>query len=793
MRAQQPIQFQLIDNETNNPVIGAQVLLFPGKTVFYANDKGSIIISETMKWDSLFCTAIGYNSRSLLRDEITPGYTIRLSPKATLLDEVVVIGRTNVAARNYAGQLAVIDQSKVELLQSQNTADLLEQSGQVFVQKSQMGGGSPVLRGFEANKVLLVVDGVRLNNAIYRNGHLQNAITVDGSSLEQLEVIFGPGALIYGSDALGGVVHFRTRQPEFNKHSGKTSYTFQSANTGHNTSLQYAYGQSKWATFTSIGYSDFGDLKSGQREVGLFPEFGHRRYYVERFDQRDSVISNSKPNKQIGTAYGQFDLLHKWRFDLHKNWELGLNFQYSTSSDVPRYDRLTDSIESNADLEYAEWYYGPQRRLLSALHIQSHQSAWWDRAHLNVSFQKVKESRHSRLFQNPWRNSQVEDVDIYGVSLDIQQQFAPLHANVSYGLDYHFNTVSSNAYNQHIETSALDKQVDTRYPGGANNTTAFSAYAKLDNQHKNKGFRYALGLRYSLYSLFSRFENLGNIVWPDNLLDGLRATNDALIGSLELGYKTSNDWMPYLVISSAFHAPNIDDFAKIRIKNDFVNIPNTTLKPEYTWNFESGATKRWVGPSIRFQATSLIYYTRLFDAIVRANFRTLDGDTLLVLDDRPRRVQANINAEEAYIWGLSLQGKALYKDRWQFEAGLNYTRGRQVDGSEKIPLAHIPPLHGMVSAGYQTDRIRLQTNILFNGRKGIEEYAIGSSDNEDKATPTGSLGWSTVNFYSSWAVLKSLKLTFNVENVLDTNYRTFSSGVNAPGRNFILGLSKTFE
>ena len=91
------------------------------------------------------------------------------------------------------------------------------------IQKSQLGGGSPIIRGFEANRVLLVVDGVRMNNAIYRSGHLQNALTVDANALEIVEVVFGPSSTIYGSDALGGVVHFYTKKPEFSKND-KTYY-----------------------------------------------------------------------------------------------------------------------------------------------------------------------------------------------------------------------------------------------------------------------------------------------------------------------------------------------------------------------------------------------------------------------------------------------------------------------------------------------------------------------------------------------------------------------------------------
>ena len=72
-----------------------------------------------------------------------------------------------------------------------------------------------MIRGFSANSVLIVVDGVRMNNAIYRGGNLQNVISIDPLSLENTEVLFGPGSVMYGSDALGGVMQFRTKTPGF--------------------------------------------------------------------------------------------------------------------------------------------------------------------------------------------------------------------------------------------------------------------------------------------------------------------------------------------------------------------------------------------------------------------------------------------------------------------------------------------------------------------------------------------------------------------------------------------------
>ena len=165
----------------------------------------------------------------------------------------------------------IIKVSKYDILRNnpQTSADLLGQSGTVFIQKSQLGGGSPMIRGFATNRVLLVVDGVRMNNAIYRSGNLQNIISIDPLSTEAAEVIFGPGSLIYGSDAIGGVMDFHTLEPRFSKTDkmqakGAVLGRYSSANqekTGH---ADLNLGWKKWSILTSVSFSRFDDLKMGK-------------------------------------------------------------------------------------------------------------------------------------------------------------------------------------------------------------------------------------------------------------------------------------------------------------------------------------------------------------------------------------------------------------------------------------------------------------------------------------------------------------------------------------------------
>ena len=181
-----------------------------------SNENGIVTIPAKVNPDQIIIfNFLGYEQQSFTKSELIGNPTVILK-QGLILDEVLMIGRTDNQSRDLPGKVESIDAKVFQLTNPQTTADAMDQHSDVYIQRSQMGGGSPIVRGFEANKVLLVLDGVRMNNAIYRSGHLQNAITVDNAMLERLEVLYGPGSLIYGSDAIGGVVHFRSKNPKLN-------------------------------------------------------------------------------------------------------------------------------------------------------------------------------------------------------------------------------------------------------------------------------------------------------------------------------------------------------------------------------------------------------------------------------------------------------------------------------------------------------------------------------------------------------------------------------------------------
>jgi hemoglobin/transferrin/lactoferrin receptor protein len=199
------------------------------------------------------------------------------SPQKNLDEVIIYSNKFAERKKNIVQKIDVIQAKQIAQLNTQNMGDLLSNTGNVFVQKSQQGGSSPIIRGFEASRVLLVVDGIRMNNAIYRAGHLQNVITVDQNMLERVEVLYGPASTLYGSDALGGVVHMRTKMPRLST-NGKTTVSgsgfarFSSANLEKTFHADASIGGRKWAWLQSYNFSDFDDMRMGKNYPDKYPQ-----------------------------------------------------------------------------------------------------------------------------------------------------------------------------------------------------------------------------------------------------------------------------------------------------------------------------------------------------------------------------------------------------------------------------------------------------------------------------------------------------------------------------------------
>ena len=841
-------------DEEGEPLVGVNVYTDDYRFADVTDLEGKVVLRDLRYNDIVHFSYLGYQEVALPFYEIRKrGGIIRMVPQVEELAEIVVVGRRDDAPEDLTWQVEQIDARQMELTQSQTTADALAAHANVFVQKTQMGGGSIVLRGFEANRVLLVVDGVRMNNAIYRNGHLQNAITVDNSMLERMEVIFGPGSLLYGSDALGGVVHFRSKDPvlyfgpEPDGYQAETNVMsrYATANREKTITWNLNYGKQRWGSFTSFRFSDYGDLRAGSVRPPEYPDFGLRKYFVRRVDQGDQVLENgywkvvngdsvfvTDYDDQVGTAYHQIDLTQKIKYQPGPNFYLLGNFQFSSTGDVPRYDKLTELGKKGTerDLKFAEWYYGPQKRILASLKAQLRNGgSVYDRATIIAAWQKIDEDRLKRKLNKEYRTFQLEDVYVWSLTADFDKQAGP--GSFAWGVDLQHNIVQSNAGNVSLRTGKVVRNVLTRYPGGGSRLTALGGYFTYSIHTRDSVWRLQAGLRYSMTDLFARFKADDLIQWPEAYVQGIGSRNDALTWSAGLILQPRRGgWRLQLLAATAFRAPNIDDFAKIREKNGYVTIPNPALLPEETLTTEATLSKRF-GESrdnhLLIGATA--YYTQLHNAMVRAPFALPDGSTTLWLDEDELVTIANVNADNGFVYGLSGQVEGRLAGHLFAKANASFTKGRRrfyktfEDGpvtviDTLVPLDHIPPLFGQAMAGWENDRLRVAVSVRHNAAKPLSEYAVsdiefdengrmvidrgGTADNleetpvvvgpDGKKSWAGSYAWTIVNIHASVKLGAHLRLYLGAENLTDLHYRPFASAISAPGRNFIFSLKARF-
>lgn len=747
-----------------------------------SNYDGKINIESLPDSARLLCTHVKYNPLSITKGSIGPDGIILLTPMNTYLPAIDVTHplRDEINVNDEPHQITIISREDIINEKPQNSADMLQNTGNVFVQKTQNGGGSPVMRGFEANKVLLVIDGVRMNNAIYRSGHLQSAITIDNSVLSHSEIVFGPNSVLYGSDALGGVIHFHTINPEladsteWKNKLGASSY-FNSNDQSRIHHLNLSFGQKKWGILGGFTHSEFGDYKMGSNRAHGYDDWGVLTRYVGQFDGKDSSFANPDPSNQLRVGYSQDDLIGKLYFEPSDRVSHTFNFQYSTSSNINRYDKLAEV--RNGDLRYAEWYYGPQKRMLSSFKTKfSADKSWVNNGAAILAYQRIDEDRVQRDFNSEEMQYALEDVHVLSLNLDLNKIFDSTKV-LYYGVEVQYNDVTSTAYSENRLTQTQITQT-SRYPDGINHYLSSGLYLEYKQQFSEK-LLLTTGLRYSFIGATSTFEDTSLVLLP---FESVEIRTGAPSGNIGFNYQPDGRTIIKPSISTGFRAPNIDDYGKVFENNGNTVVPNANLKPEYVVNAEVSLERILGKQFLTLGGTA--YYSYLINAIVRKDF-TINGQDSIFFDGAMTKIQANTNTNSAYIFGFSVFAKAKINQKLNAFATYNYTKGYDI--TDASPLAHISPDFGKVELNYNHKRINSSIYTYYNFKKPVNEYG-GSPDNLEEATVDGTPRWWTLNYKLSVDIFDEIKGQFYATNLLDQHYRQFSSAISAPGRSFKLGL-----
>lgn len=782
----------VIDKSTLQPI--KNVVISSGSNAVTTNVLGQADVSAFRGNDKIEISGVDYIFMTMSYNTMeATNFIISMTEKSYRTNEIVIsANKFEENSKLLPRQIEVLNESDIVFANTQTTAALLEQTGNVFVQKSQQGGGSPVIRGYEANKILLMVDGVRLNNAIFRGGHLQNILRIDENMLSRAEVLYGSGSTIYGSDALGGVASFYSRDPilSLTNKTYTTAYGFarySSANeekTGH---VNFNIGGKKVGFIGSFTYSDYKSLRMGSNDVKN--EAWLRKYTVQRINDRDTMIPNQNPFLQDPSGYHQYDILGKVLIQQSPTVNHTFNFQYSNTNDVPRYDRL-NTIGSSGNFASAEWYYGPEKRLLASYKLNLKTTkGFYDDSRILLAFQDVKESRHNRNFQSVQRTSREENVKVYSLNVDFNKKIKEMH-NLSFGIEGAYNDVTSTAHRTNINTGAVTPQ-STRYPDGGSDMKNFAVYMQ-DLMKLSDKVVMNVGARYSNVSLHASFIDTTFYKFPFTEVD---QNNGAISGNLGFTFLPQNDLKIYVNGSRGFRAPNVDDLAKVfettpgtATSLGNVIVPNPELGPEYTYGAELGVSNIF---SNRVKAEVVGYYTWIEDAIATLPYKFNGSDTI-IYEGFPALVVANQNAQSGHIWGMGLTLNADLTSAISLINTVNYTYGRIHTDSTDMPLDHIPPLFGKSGVVVALNRFKGEFNILYNAWKLKKDYNMTGEDNFADATPDGMPNWFTLNASAAYQFSKNFQLQLDINNILDRNYRVFASGINSPGLNSVLTLRGNF-
>ncbi|GAB1403570.1 hypothetical protein MASR1M74_07480 [Lentimicrobium sp.] len=479
--------------------------------------------------------------------------------------------------------------------------------------------------------------------------------------------------------------------------------------------------------------------------------------------------------------------MQKVRFKPNEKWDFQYGFHYSETSPYGRYDR--NNRYRKGTLRYAEWFYGPQKWMMNNLSVNhSGNNLLYDDLTLRLAVQSFEESRIDRALNNNKRRVNTEKVAAYSVNLDFTK-LPGLRNKLFYGLEYIFDDVTSTGEVTDISTGKKSKGA-SRYPDAT--WSSLAAYLSDEFSVSDK-FTALAGIRFNQYVIDADFsQNLDFYPLP---FSDARLNKSSVTGSIGGVFRPAETWIISANIGTAFRSPNVDDIGKVfDSEAGGVTVPNPDLKAEYASNFDLGLAKTF-GQTLKIDVAG--YYTILENAMVKRNFQ-LGGRDSILYDGMLSQVQAIQNAAVAHVYGVQLGVELQLPAGFSLSSDLNYQYGEEeLDDGSSSPSRHAPPMYGITRLNFRTNRLHLQfyaaymaerkfEDLPFDEKAKVELYAKDANGNNYAPA------WYTLNIKAEVNLSETFTLSTGIENLADKRYRPYSSGISAPGRNFIFSLRAYF-
>lgn len=653
---------------------------------------------------------------------------ISVEDSVNQLKEIIVTAtKANQQLIQIPYSVSKINAEHIQDLFFRSTPEALTGTTGIFIQKTNHGGGSPFVRALTGNQNLLMIDGIRLNNATYRYGPNQYFNTIDLYTVGSIEIIRGSGSVQYGSDAMGGVIQVFTKNPAFSEKPKWSSTIYGktvSSNMENTGRVELIHQSAAMALQLGFTHRNFGDLVGGE-QTGI----QHPSGYSEK----------------------SFDTKLRWK--LNENTLVTLVHQQLIQHDVPLYHKV--QVE---DFKY--YYFEPQQRKLSYLKIEKYLGKSILN-HLNIiaSTQQNKETRKYSKNNALFEYQESDKVATIGLAVDIYATFSN-RVTANTGVEYYHDKVNSSTLKMTILNSEAILQRGL-YPDKA--TSSNLSFYSL-HHFALKKFQVEAGIRYNQFQV--------NIVDTASAykLGSVTIHPTSFVANFSLLYKINFNQSFYGSISSGYRAPNIDDMGSLGLVDFRYEIPANNLKPEKSYNLEIGY--RLINNKTTFSVA--LFNLQLRDLITRVQIPALQVGGY--------NVYTKANNQQSYIRGFELEYKLKISKQFSAETNAMYAFGQ--NSSKNEPLRRVPPLNGRTAFNYKNTHWKFCIENIY----AASQRRLAQGDKEDnRISIGGTSGWYVLNMHAGYT-FKSLQIQTGLMNVLNTDYRTHGSGINGAGRTIFCGV-----
>ncbi len=652
--------------------------------------------------------------------------------------------------------------------------------------------GITIFHSLEPNKILLALDGMRLNNELYKNGKIENAFNFEKTITQNIQQIYDPTYLIYGPDGLGGVIHYFTKIPMLSNSyktliHGSTTHRFESSSKSWVSNYQISLASNRFSSYTSVTYCDYGDAVAGHNRQNLPTQdslYGLHTYFVKWLGDHDTMLTNSNPYRQLGTGYKQLFVMQKFRIKLKSRIFLFSNTYMTHTSGLDIYTSATEW--NHGHLRYAAAKYLPTNKIVNDTYIYiQRKTRLFNFASIALSGHYIEEYRYTRKFNNPVGLHQIEKLQVYDMTSDFVKIFRL--SRLAYGLEYKYNYLNSHAFFENIISDSTWPGL-TRYPTGGTHAHWLSAYASYRNM-ANSQLIIDLSLRLDYHIVDAKFSNRP----PQLPLSFTRVNKHYFAPSIAMAFDAYPipGWQSKLTLAYNTHIPVVDDFGKVSFKNFVTQIPTDNLKQEKSYYAEFLNS---ITPSQYVRIQFSIFSTFFRDMIILKD-TTLRGQDSLYLGIDAYDLATKCNIPRALIYGISASvninvpfNSKIIK-YMKFSALFNYTKGRNL--TDSLPIPNIAPYFGKNSLLVNFGSVTLTLTHLYNGPKPLSQLSPVGEDYIEKASSQGFMAWQILNVRLSYKFHR-FNFYVAVNNLFDTFYRPFASSIDGSGRNFIGGIKFSF-